>query len=447
MSSSPPPPSHSRGEARPVKRRTRTFRPNYLSFSGTYQCNLTCPHCCVPIEWPDRLDISVALRFLEQAHAEGIETVAFTGGEPFLYPEFVIALTRRAAKLDMRFDKVQTNGVWHRDRAHLTEILTQLRDAGFTGKLGLSVDKFHGKHTPRAAEFCRLAREVFGRDNIVSLSYASRAPKLGLEPVHELARELDGVVDWSEMLHRYLLVTPELTIVVNWNHLAPVERAEKLTGAWDGEWFEEDYCEGPGQALIVTPKGEVKPCCGFASDLEQLTIGNIHHDSVSAIIKRARRDPYVGKVFREGLTAIRDEILARDPDALAGKTSNHCFFCWYVLTKNLVTLPAGSPGTSPRGRLSLPMLGEPLAPPAVRPGETATALLMAFDGKTVFLWRELPPQVPLEKGRVYLVNINGPVPVKPPPDQLTWTDYQSWIDRLRGEGYTLTTHNFSACQK
>ena len=27
-----------RGEGRPVRRRTRTFRPNYLSFSGTYQC-------------------------------------------------------------------------------------------------------------------------------------------------------------------------------------------------------------------------------------------------------------------------------------------------------------------------------------------------------------------------------------------------------------------------
>ena len=71
-------------------------------------------------------------------------------------------------------------------------------------------------------------------------------------------------------------------MTLNWNHLAPVERAEKLDGAWDGAWFEEDYCEGPGQALIVNPKGEVKPCCGFASDLDQLTIGNIHSDTVAA---------------------------------------------------------------------------------------------------------------------------------------------------------------------
>src|SRR5215472_7874360 len=130
-----------RGPGRPVKRRTRTFRPNYLSFAGTYQCNLACPHCCVPIEWTDRLDIAVALRFLEGAHAYGIRILGFTGGEPFLYPEFVQALCRRAADLGFRFDKIMTNGVWYRDAAHLEDVLHGLAASGFTGKLGLSVDK------------------------------------------------------------------------------------------------------------------------------------------------------------------------------------------------------------------------------------------------------------------------------------------------------------------
>jgi pyruvate-formate lyase-activating enzyme len=342
---SPPSASgNARGEGRPVRRRTRTFRPNYLSFAGTYQCNLSCPHCCVPIEWPDRLDIGVALRFLEDAHHEGIAVLGFTGGEPFLYPEFLLALCRRAVELGFRFDKIMSNGVWHHDAAHLEAVLGELAATGYSGKLGLSVDKFHGPHTPKAAEFCRIARRIFDRDNIVSLSYASRRPDLGLEPVHTLARELDAVVEWSDLLHHYLLVSDELTMVLNWNHLAPVERAERFTGTWDGEWFAEDYCEGPGQALIVTPKGEVKPCCGFASDLDQLTIGNIYRDTVRRIIRRARRHPYVGKVFREGLTAIRDEILARDPQALPGATSNHCYFCWYVLTRGLASGVAGGGG-------------------------------------------------------------------------------------------------------
>src|SRR3954451_14163313 len=162
MSSSSP--LSSRGEGRSVRRRTRTFRPNYISFSGTYQCNLTCTHCCVPIEWPDRLDLGVAQRFLEDAHAYGIEVLGFTGGEPFLYAEFVHTLCRRGAELGFRFDKIMTNGVWHADAAHLGGELRELAAAGFTGKLGLSVDKFHGRHTAKAAEFCRVARRVFGRD-------------------------------------------------------------------------------------------------------------------------------------------------------------------------------------------------------------------------------------------------------------------------------------------
>src|SRR5205807_3877428 len=189
-------------------------------------------------------------------------------------------------------------------------------DAGFAGKLGLSVDKFHGMDIARLAGFCRAARAGFDKDTILSLSYASRSPDKGLEPIERLAAELGGVIAWSDVLRRYMLVSDDLTMTMNWNHLATVERAEGLPGdPWDGTWFAEDYCEGPGQALIVNPRGEVKPCCGFASDLDQLTIGNVHTDTVAEVVRKARRHPYVGKVFREGLTAIRDEILAADPDA------------------------------------------------------------------------------------------------------------------------------------
>src|SRR5262249_36481286 len=160
---------------------------------------LDCPHCCVPIEWTDRLDVGAALRFLEDARAYGIEFLGFTGGEPFLYPEFVQELCRRGAELGFRFDKIMTNGVWFRDADHLESVLRGWAEAGFSGKLGLSVDKFHGVRTAELAAFCRCARRVFGRDGIVALSYASRHPDQGLEPVRALAWELDAVVEWSAL--------------------------------------------------------------------------------------------------------------------------------------------------------------------------------------------------------------------------------------------------------
>ncbi|VTS05117.1 radical SAM protein [Tuwongella immobilis] len=323
--------------------RRRIFRPNYLSFAGTYQCNLSCPHCCVPIEWTDRLDIPTAVRFLEQSAKIGIRTLGFTGGEPFLYPEFVHALTQRGIALRLRFDKIMTNGVWFTDQAQLESVLQPLAEMGFPGKIGLSIDKFHGIHTAKLAQFCRTVRRIFDRDAILSLSYASRRPDAGLEPIRSLAKELNAVVEWSDLLGRYLLVSDDFTMTLNWNHLATVERAESLPGdPWDGTWFEEDYCEGPGQAFIVNPKGEVKPCCGFASDLDQLSIGNIYEHSAEEILSLGRAHPYVGKVFREGLLAIRDSIVAENPDAFPKGTSNHCYFCWYVLTRGLVKdLPGG----------------------------------------------------------------------------------------------------------
>lgn len=327
--------------ARRGGKRARVFRPNYVSFAGTYQCNLACPHCCVPIEWTDRLPIPVATRFLEECRALGFEWLGFTGGEPFVYPDFVVALTRRGKELGFRFDKIVTNGAWHRDAAHLESTLRALLDAGFTGTIGVSVDRFHPVRAGVVAEFCRVAARVSKRDDFLSLNYASPAEHDGLEKIRLLAKELGGAFEWSDFLSRYLLVTDDLSMTTNWNHLAPVERAEDLASAWDGKWFEEDYCEGPGQAFIVNPKGDVKPCCGFASDLDQLTIGNIHEHSAREIVERGCSHPYVGKVFREGLTAIRDQVLRDHPDAIPGATGNHCFFCWFALTRGLAE---GVPG-------------------------------------------------------------------------------------------------------
>lgn len=337
------------------RRGRRTFSPDYLSFAPTYQCNLRCPHCCVPIEWPDRLDTAAALRFLKQAHAHGIHRLGFTGGEPFLCPDFLVSVCQQAARLQFRFDKLMTNGVWYSDEIELRRVLKDLKQAGYDGKIGLSVDKFHGIQTDKLAVFCRIVREVFAEDTILSLSYASRDPHEGLEPARRLAQALGGSVVWSEWLERYLLVSDDLTMTLCWNHLAQVERAEDLPGnPWDGQWFVEDYCEGPGQALVVNPRGDVKPCCGFASDLEQLTIGNIYRDDVRTIIRRARRHPVVGTIFRRGLSALRDQVLARNPAALPGATSNHCYFCWYILTRGLVEGVPGGGGQVGRwtGRLS-----------------------------------------------------------------------------------------------
>ncbi len=317
------------------------YTPRHLLFSGTYRCNLRCPHCCVPIEWKDRLDIASARRFTAECAAIGIRTIGFTGGEPFLYPEFLLEVTCEAAGLGYRFDRISTNGAWYRDLAHLEQTLRRLFEAGYTGRLSVSVDRFHPVPVDRIAQFCRSAVAVSGRDDALCISYASTGRDEGLEEARSLAKELDGVVEFSKALGCWMLVSRNLSATLNYNHLAAVERAENLVDNWDGTWFEEDWCEGPGQAFVVTPRGEVKPCCGFASDLDQLTIGNIHEHSAAELVERGRRHPYVGRVFSKGLCSVRAAILEQHPEEVPGKTSNHCFFCWFSLTRGLVE---GVPG-------------------------------------------------------------------------------------------------------
>ena len=84
--------------------------------------------------------------------------LGFTGGEPFLYPEFLVAVTRRAGELGFRFDKLMTNGVWHRDAGHLRAVLTRTARCGLhAARSACSVDKFHGMDIAEA-------RRVLPRD-------------------------------------------------------------------------------------------------------------------------------------------------------------------------------------------------------------------------------------------------------------------------------------------
>jgi len=48
-----------------------------------------------------------------------------------------------------------TNGLWFDSPEQTRRGADHLHDAGFTGKLGLSVDKFHGIPTGKLAGFCR----------------------------------------------------------------------------------------------------------------------------------------------------------------------------------------------------------------------------------------------------------------------------------------------------
>ena len=278
----------------------RVFCPTEIIFACTSACNLRCGHCFVNRE-ARKLDINQAVSFLNGCVKSGssVERVGFTGGEPFLYMEFLLELTRATVANDLLFDQIMTNGDWWHDEQELRDKLQALYNAGYDGKIGLSWDEYHGQSKERMITFIKTVQEIFGKESIniqrVATSTALREPQgpqgaLNNIPVYTLPRTYP-----SE------------------NPLA-----------WKSKrWFKEDYCEGPGNILYVHADGNIAPCCGFANENPALFIGTIT-DSYEKIMQNAANNKMVQLCFTKGLS------LYRRFKKFPGKTSDICTFCDFV---------------------------------------------------------------------------------------------------------------------
>jgi len=295
------------------------FRPEEVLFSPTAECNLSCAHCDLP---PTRRTLSVkdAERFLLECKSLGVKRVGFTGGEPFLALDFLCALTRRAVKEGFLFDRIMTNAVWWRGEDDLKSALIKLYNAGYDGSICVSVDAFHRQSIRKVARFIELAAGIWRRPDVVSIAYVhgARDSRTGakLSALRALVRRDDGGI----FLKAYKI------------EMAPVGRASKLKDPWDGRSLKEDYCRGPGNAFFVMPNGDVKPCCGYAADRRELSIGNIRRDSGKDIMRNLKKNRFVRAVFSRGLSRIRAR-LENAGVRFPGKTSSHCCLCDYILTK------------------------------------------------------------------------------------------------------------------
>jgi hypothetical protein len=306
------------------------FYPTQVLFAPTYQCNLHCAHCSVP-QSKTRLPVAQGLKFLKQCRQAGIKELGFTGGEPFLYPEFLSAVSREAVKLGFRFDRITTNAGWFKGQGSLERALQQVIEAGYNGMFCVSIDSFHKVPLAKIARFITAVVQMTERVEGVSLVYVGSIYK-----VRELARLMRGKI--SRM--KRLVMPPRqdfpgLSAKITKINLCPVGQARVLASPWGRKWFKEDFCQGPGQVLYVTPLGEVKPCCGFASDLPEMSIGNLYRQNAKDIIKKARSDRFIRTVYGQGLLALRDKYVRCHPKGKLRPTRDHCFFCWHLQKKGV----------------------------------------------------------------------------------------------------------------
>ena len=307
-----------------MKKTQKGYNPTQIIFSATSACNLKCPHCFVNRN-PTKLSIDQALNFLENCVKTGgttgangnnlpvIEKIGFSGGEPFLYMDFLLALTKASVSYDLLFDQIMTNGDWWQTEEDLHQKLQTLYDAGYDGKIGLSWDEYHGQQPERMQSFIKSVQAIFGPDSINIQTVEGES--LPLARTSLLATPSAGEAPATPPLP-FPADVPVYTLPRTYPSDNPL--------AWKSRhWFREDYCQGPGNIFYVHANGNIAPCCGFANENPALFIGTIS-DSLETIMSKASQNEMLKLCFTKGLSKYRR--FKKFP----GKTSDICSFCDYV---------------------------------------------------------------------------------------------------------------------
>lgn len=308
----------------------RIIKIEEVLFSPTSNCNLACPHCIIP-KSKKILSKKTALKFLAGCKRAGIKRVGFTGGEPFLAPDFLFSIVQAAVMKNFLFDRIMTNGVWYKDEAGLKAALLRLYKSGYDGDICVSVDAFHRQDLKKVARFIEIAISIWRRPDLVSIAYVTGSRDAA---TRKKLKKLSGLlkarlVGFDRGRHPYIK-NNSLFIKLYKIDLSPIGKAGRLKNPWGKAWFKEDYCKGPGNIFFVESSGKVKPCCGYASDLDDLTIGDIARDSAGRIIKNFHRNKFVHGIFDTGLSRIRKRLQSAGIK-FPGKAANNCYFCHYIM--------------------------------------------------------------------------------------------------------------------
>ena len=314
------------------------FFPTEVIFSVTQKCNLHCEHCYVSRS-SQNLDVHDAQKCLESCTPQ-IEKIGFTGGEPFLFLDFILQIVKTSIQKEFLFDRIMTNGLWWQNVEQLQKNLQALYDSGFDGKIGLSFDSFHSKNIQKVGDFIKNVLNIFGPSSLeiqTVIPFAQKNKKITKTSEFLLLRDLSDFLNAEIKIVQNKKGSGFLTIFSDDFEIPIFVFSETLTSeqknVWKSKkWFKEDFCEGPGHILYVHTNGNIAPCCGFSNENEALFIGNVKQ-LFPEILENAQKNKMIKLCFEEGLSS-KIKILKKQKK-LCGKTDDICTFCDFYAKSGL----------------------------------------------------------------------------------------------------------------
>jgi hypothetical protein len=180
------------------------------------QCTNECRHCLFASspEWKDWIPFEALRLLLQEINKNDryLTGIHFSGGEPFIRPELLLAGIRFAGELGLPVDYAETNAFWCFDEKRTRQMMMRLRENGLPG-LTIDVSPFHIEFIPmnRIQSALKVGSEVFGPDRVQVSSRYFYGEFLDLEPDQTLPFE-DYLVAVGEE-KASLMIASELGLV------------------------------------------------------------------------------------------------------------------------------------------------------------------------------------------------------------------------------------------
>lgn len=257
----------------------------------TRRCPLECSHCIVGsrsvVSGPEP-EIPTLLRWIDGIAEASVKWVSITGGEPFLYPDKILAAVLHLSRYGLR-STVVTSAFWATSTHKVVRLLEPLCSAGLNG-LGISYDRFHSRVIPS-----------------INVRYALEgAKRLGIRICLSLLQ--DPAASSDETIRSARAVLGDLLDLVDFVRINHYQAFPKpgFTGATTSGFQKDLICRALTPS--IWPDGTVACCCGpKLPNGHPLRIGNLNRNAFPELYSRYKTHPLVGMLEIWGLERVHRE--------------------------------------------------------------------------------------------------------------------------------------------
>jgi pyruvate-formate lyase-activating enzyme len=269
-----------------------------INFRLTYHCNIACRHCynhSGPDRKTQRLALTRMLAIVAEAPVANITRLNVTGGEPFLYPDDLLALVAAGRAAGLRGVSLYTNGFWAATEEKASAMLGRLAAAGFMrgpdDHIKVSSGAYHEEFIAfdRIAILARAYFGMFGRALPVDIELPAEGGEAAARRFEQRAREAAA--------------GPQMRL--HFRNVAPMGRARGFERPRTAR-AERRPCPSIKQ-IVFDPDGAARPCCGLNNENAGLVFGDMGAHGLRDLVKRMQNDPILQALASEPM----EEMLHR----------------------------------------------------------------------------------------------------------------------------------------